>query len=182
MRAESTMKTDAKRIALSGLLAALAVSVMFLGGVLPFATIAMPVMASLILIPVYIEAGRKWGVLWYLAVAALGLLLCTDKEGPILFVFFGCYPMLHRKIGHLRVRALRWLLKIVYVNASIAAAYSLMIFLFRMDAILKEYRQTGTFLLIALVALANVSFVIYDVLIDRLELYYHVRIRPKLKL
>ena len=34
----------------------------------------------------------------------------------------------------------------------------------------------------ALLLLANCSFVVYDLLLDRLEIFYHVRLRPKLKL
>ena len=59
----------AARMALCGVLAALAVALMFLGGTVPFASIACPVLASLVLIPVYCECGWKWGLLWYAAVA-----------------------------------------------------------------------------------------------------------------
>ena len=47
----------AARMALCGVLAALAVALMFLGGTVPFASIACPVLASLVLIPVYCECG-----------------------------------------------------------------------------------------------------------------------------
>ena len=53
----------AARMALCGVLAALAVALMFLGGTVPFASIACPVLASLVLIPVYCECGWKWGLL-----------------------------------------------------------------------------------------------------------------------
>ena len=62
------------------------------------------------------------------------------------------------------------------------AAYALMIFVFRMEAIAQEYAQMQLYLLIALLLLANLSFVIYDLLIGRLEIYYHVRLRPKLNI
>ena len=37
-------------------------------------------------------------------------------------------------------------------------------------------------MLAALVALANLTFVVYDILIGRLEIFYFVKLRPKLKL
>ena len=40
----------------------------------------------------------------------------------------------------------------------------------------------GKAMLVVLLVLANVTFVIYDVLIARLEVYYYVRLRPKLHL
>ena len=175
-------RNNSRRIALCGVLAALAVSLMFLGGTVPFASIACPVLASLVLIPVYAECGNRWGMLWFLAVAALGVLLAPDKECAILFIFFGYYPMLRHRFGHLRSTVLRWVCKLVYVNAAIFAAYGLMLFVFKLSALVQEFADTGKWMLAALVLLANVTFVIYDLLIDRLEVFYHAKLRTKLKL
>ena len=169
----------AARMALCGVLAALAVALMFLGGTVPFASIACPVLASLVLIPVYCECGWKWGLLWYAAVAAL---LAPEKEAAVLFVFFGYYPMLRKLIGRLRVRAAAWVVKLVYVNAAVFAAYGLMLYVFHLTAVMEDFAGMGKAMLAVLLVLANVTFVIYDVLIARLEVYYHVRLRPKLHL
>lgn len=170
------------RLALCGILAALAVAVMFLGGAISFASIACPVLASLVLIPVYIECGKKWGALWFLTVAALSALLAPQKESAVLFVFFGYYPVLRRLIGHLRGAFVRHAVKLLYVNASIFAAYGLMLFVFRLTELVTEFAGIGKWMLIVLLVLANVSFFIYDLLIDRLEILYHVRLRKKLRL
>lgn len=172
----------AARMALCGVLAALAVALMFLGGTVPFASIACPVLASLVLIPVYCECGWKWGLLWYAAVAALAALLAPEKEAAVLFVFFGYYPMLRKLIGRLRVRAAAWAVKLVYVNAAVFAAYGLMLYVFHLTAVMEDFEGMGKAMLAVLLVLANVTFVIYDVLIARLEIYYHVRLRPKLQL
>ena len=172
----------AARMALCGVLAALAVALMFLGGTVPFASIACPVLASLVLIPVYCECGWKWGLLRYAAVAALAALLAPEKEAAVLFVFFGYYPMLRKLIGRLRVRAAAWAVKLVYVNAAVFAAYGLMLYVFHLTAVMEDFEGMGKAMLAVLLVLANVTFVIYDVLIARLEVYYHVRLRPKLHL
>lgn len=172
----------AARMALCGVLAALAVALMFLGGTVPFASIACPVLASLVLIPVYCECGWKWGLLGYAAVAALAALLAPEKEAAVLFVFFGYYPMLRKLIGRLRVRAAAWVVKLVYVNAAVFAAYGLMLYVFHLTAVMEDFAGMGKAMLAVLLVLANVTFVIYDVLIARLEVYYHVRLRPKLHL
>ena len=169
-------------LALCGVLAALAVALLFLGGTLPFAAIACPVLASLVLIPVYAENGAKWGFLWYLTTALLGVLLTPDKETAVLFVFFGCYPMLKRFLERLPGRALTWTSKLVYINAAVCAAYGLMIWVFQMEAVAAEFAETQTWMLILLLLMANVTFVLYDLLIVRLEVYYHARLRLKLKL
>ena len=106
-------RTNTRRLALCGMLAALAVALMFLGGTVAFATIACPVLASLVLIPVYAECGSRWGGLWFLAVAALSVLLAPEKESAILFIFFGYYPMLRTWFGHLRSKLLLWLCQLV---------------------------------------------------------------------
>ena len=169
-------------LALCGVLAALAMALLFLGGTLPFATIACPVLASLVLIPVYAENGAKWGFLWYVTTALLGVLLTPDKETAVLFVFFGYYPMLKRFLERLPGRTLTWITKLVYINAAVCAAYGLMIWVFQMEAVAAEFAEAQTWMLIALLLLANLTFVLYDLLIVRLEVYYHARLRPKLKL
>ena len=168
----------AARMALCGVLAALAVALMFLGGTVPFASIACPVLASLVLF----VCGWKWGLLWYAAVAALAALLAPEKEAAVLFAFFGYYPMLRKLIGRLRVRAAAWAVKLVYVNAAVFAAYGLMLYVFHLTAVMEDFEGMGKAMLAVLLVLANVTFVIYDVLIARLEIYYHVRLRPKLHL
>lgn len=175
-------KSNTVRLALCGVLAALAVALMFLGGTLAVASIACPVLASLVLIPVYAECGRKWGFLWFAAVAVLAALLAPDKESAVLFAFFGCYPMLKHFFGRLRLRPLRWAVKLLYLNAAVAAAYGLMLFVFRMPALRAEFAETGRLMLAALLGLANVTFVVYDLLIGRLEILYFARLRPKLPL
>lgn len=176
------MKSKVSVIALCGVLGALALVVMFLGGVIPAAAIACPVMASLVLIPVYCECGRKWGWIWYLAVALLALFLTANKEAPILFVFLGYYPMLKKYFERLPGKLPKWFVKLLYVNTAILAAYGLMIYVFRLAAVVDELKGAGTVMLIVMMLLANVCFVIYDLLIARLEIFYFVRLRPKLKL
>lgn len=174
-------RRNTRRTALCGVLAALAVAVMFLGGVLPFASIACPVLASLVLIPVYAECGMKWGGVWFLAVAALSAFTAPEKESAVLFAFFGYYPMVKKYFGRLP-RYLKYAAKLIYVNAVVFAAYWLMIYVFRLSAVAADFEGVGTVMLAAMLVLANVSFFVYDALIDRLVVVYHVRLRPKLKL
>ncbi len=176
------MKRRTKALALSGVLAALAVALLFLGGVIPLAALALPVLASLTLLPVYIECGTKWGFLWYASVVILGILLAPEKEAAILFVFFGYYPILRRYFGRIRAAVLRWCVKLIYLNTAVAAAYGLMIFVFRIGTVADDFAAAEQWVFLALAVLANVCFAIYDLLLARLEVFYHVRIRPKLKL
>ena len=85
--------TTSKQMALCGVLAALAVSTMVLGGLFPAATYFCPVLACLMLVPVTQTCGRRIAWAWYGAVAILSCLLCPDVEASALFVFLGYYPI-----------------------------------------------------------------------------------------
>ena len=170
-------KTKASAVALCGVLGALALAVLLPGGVIPAAAISCPVLASLVLIPVYLELGRKWGLLWYLTVAILGLVLAPVKECAILFLCFGPYPMLRKSFGRL---PLSRLVKHLYLNAVVLGAYGVMIFVLELRELVAEYAQTGKWMLGLLLVMANVSFVLYDLLIGRVEVLYLVRVKPKL--
>ena len=173
------MKRSTKSMALSAMLAALALALMFLSGVVPFAAIACPVLASLVLIPVYTECGGKWGMLWYASVAILSLFTAPLKESGILFLFFGYYPMLRKYVNRL---PLCFVWKLLYCNVVAALAYGIMIYVLRLQEVVADFADLGKWMLVVLLLLANVSFVVYDMLIGRLQIVYHVRLRPKLKL
>lgn len=174
-------RNNTKRLALCSVLASLALVVLFFGGVVPFASIACPVLSSLILIPVYIECGRKWGWLWFVSVAALAAMIAPEKESAVLFVFFGYYPMLKKYFGRLP-KLLKYALKFLYVNLTAFAAYWLMLFVLGLATVVQDFADVEKWTLGLMLLMANISFFIYDILIDRIEIVYHVRLRPKLKL
>lgn len=173
------MKHSAKSMALSAMLAALALALMFLSGVVPFAAIACPVLASLVLIPVYAECGRKWSWLWYATVAILALLVAPQKESAILFAAFGYYPMLRKYLNRL---PLSFVWKLLYCNVVAMLSYGLMIYVLQLQEVIADFADMGKWMLAAMLVMANVSFAVYDVLIGRLLVVYHARLRPKLKL
>ena len=152
-------------IALCGMMTALAVVILCLGGLIPAATFCCPVLASLVLLPVMQRWGRRDAVLVWAASAILGLLL-----GPAaaLYAALGYYPAIRAGLDRKRP-ALRWALKLLLFNGATIALYALLIFVMGLDALVEEYQATGTALLIATLALGNVVFVVYDMLLRRLE-------------
>ncbi|MBR6825222.1 MAG: hypothetical protein IKM59_01610 [Oscillospiraceae bacterium] len=171
-------KSKASLIALCGVLAALALVCLFLGGSIPAASISCPVLASLVLIPVYLEWGWKWGMIWYAAVGILGLLIAPMKECAILFVAFGYYPLLRKPLGRLPFSKL---FKLLYFNAVLILAYGMMLFVFSMPELKAEFADMGRWMLVVMAVLANISFFLYDILVSRVEVFYLVRMKPKLR-
>lgn len=173
------MRTS-KKIALTGMMCALAAVIMMMGGLIPLATFCCPLLAGLTLIPVFVECGEKlsWGA--YIAISILSLMLCPDKEAALLFVFLGYYPILCWRLDQLRSRMLRILAKLAVFNAAVIGMYLISIFIFQMTAILNEYREMGVVLTIFSLVLGNITLLVYDVLVKRITAIYVYKLRGKL--
>ena len=85
------MRQQTRELALASVLGALAVLFLFLGGVLPLALYACPLLASVCLLPVREECRASYQWCCFFAAAILGLLLGPDKESALLFCFLGYF-------------------------------------------------------------------------------------------
>ena len=173
------MRTS-KKIALTGMMCALAAVIMMMGGLVPLATFCCPLLAGLVLIPVFVECGEKlsWGA--YAAISLLSLMLCPDKEAALLFVFLGYYPILRWRLDQLRHPVMRLAAKLAVFNIAVLAMYAVSIFIFQMTALLNEYREMGLALTIACLVLGNICLAAYDVLLMRITALYVYKLRGRL--
>lgn len=158
------MKTPARVMAFGGMMAALAVVIMSLGGMIPIATFVCPMLCMMILAFVVKMCGNRIGWAWYGAVAILGLLLGPDKEAAAIFVFLGFYPIIKPKLDKMKVRLL---LKLAVFNAAILLMYGLLIHLFGMAQIADEYQELGTIMTAVMLILGNVIFFLLDKVLTR---------------
>ena len=161
----------AKPIALGGVAAALAVVLLLLGGLIPVGTYVAPMLAALPLVALLYQLPTPLCIGWYTAVSILAVLLCPDKETAFVFVFLGWYPILRPRLDRLPP-VLRLGLKLLIFNLAIAALYGMLIFVFQLDALVQEARQTGRALLLVMLLLGNLCFLLFDVLLKRLAVYY----------
>ena len=145
-------------------MAALAVVIMALGGMIPLSTFVCPVLCMLILRGVLKKCGDRIGWAWYGAVAILSILMSPDKEAAAVFVFLGYYPILKPKLDKL---PLKWLWKLLYFNTVVLALYQMLFHLFGMDQLAAEYWELGTVLTVVLMVLANVVFILLDRVLTR---------------
>lgn len=146
-------------IALGGVLAALALVIMCLGGLIPVATFVIPMLCGLLLTVVLKSCGSRIAWAWYGAVAVLGLLVGPDKEAAALFFFVGYYPIVKPKLDALRFP---WLWKALLFNASVSLMYSLLLHFLGMAELAAEFRELGTVMLIVMLAMGNVVFFLFD--------------------
>lgn len=171
---------NSRKIALTGMLCALAAVFMMLGGTIPLATFCCPALAGLMLVPVFVECGEKLSWCAYAAIAALSLMLCPDKEAALLFVFLGYYPILRWRLEQIRAGALRVIAKLGVFNLAVGLTYLLLIFLLRMDRLLQEYREMGFILTAACLVLGNITLLVYDKLLAVMTALYVYKLRDKL--
>lgn len=169
-------------ISFGAVMSAVAVSILFLTGVFPYATYGLPAFAGGAFLPLVIEFGPRKAVLPYLSAALLGLLVAPDKEAAILFAFFfGYYPIIKSLIEKNNFAFVRILLKFLCFNLSVAVAYSIIVFLLGMREIFSEFAFLGQFVIVGVLLLANVVFLLYDIALTNLAEFYIIILRPKFK-
>lgn len=171
---------NSKKIALTGMLCALAVAIMMMGGLIPLATYCCPALAGLMLIPIFVECGEKLSWCAFAAIAILSLMLCPDKEAALFFLFLGYYPIVRWRLEQIRSTALRIIAKLGVFNIAVGLTYLLLIFLFRMDRIIQEYREMGLILTAVCLLLGNITLLFYDRLLANITAIYVNRLRNKL--
>ena len=146
-------------------MAALAVVIMCMGGIIPLATYVCPMLCAVLLAAVLRLTGRRIGWAWYGAVSLLSLLLGPDKEAAAVFVFLGYYPIIKPWIDR---RKVPFLWKITVFNLSIFVMYALLLYLFKLDQVVREFSEFGLVLTLITLLLGNVTLFLLDVLLSRI--------------
>ena len=172
------MKRTAK-IAVSGVLGALALVCLLLT-VFPFATYALPALASVFFMPVVIECGRRWALGLYAAVALLALLVAPDIEARLLFVFFFGYYPIFKSWAEQQSRVTEWVVKLALFNIAVVASYALLSVVgFSFEAfMIPGVSLSLTAVLAVFLLVGNVVFVLYDSALTRMIPLYFVRFQP----
>lgn len=175
-------KNRISKIALCGVLSALSVVVLLVGNVLQIGTYAAPMLASFLLIPVLEDYGKKYALLLYAVVSLLSLFLVPDKELVLFYVLvLGYYPVLRVRLNNIRRGVLRWVAKFGCFNAAVVVMYALLIVVLAPPELVQEFAAEGTPMLLALLALGNLSFWLCDRALTAITPLYRQRIAPRLK-
>ncbi|MCR5826680.1 MAG: hypothetical protein K6G54_08940 [Oscillospiraceae bacterium] len=169
------MRNKTHELALASLLAALAATLLSLGTLVPLATYAAPLLASVALLVARQEcrASLAWGC--WLVSAALGLLLAADREAALLYAFFGWYPLLKPRLDALRPMPLRLGVKLLLCLVSVGSMYALALFVLQLEALAQEFADSSRALLWATALLGIALFLAYDQALARLTAAYQKR-------
>lgn len=168
---------QSKRIALCGMLSALAIVIMLMA-YFPYLTYALPALAGALFAVVMVELGSKWALGGYITAAVLSLLLC-EKEAAVIFVaFFGYYPILKAFLERCASRIAEYLFKFLTFNIAVAVAYVIIIFVFGIP--MEGLGDFGKYTVLILLVLANIMFLVYDMALSKVYEDYMRKIHPKI--
>ena len=145
-------------------MAALAVVIMALGGMIPLATFVCPMLCMLLLRFVLTICNRRIGWAWYGVVAILGLLMGPDKEAALVFLVLGYYPILKPRLDGMKFGLI---LKFLMFNAVMLLMYGVLIYVLGLAEIAAEFAEMGIVLAAVTLALGNVTFFLLDDLLGR---------------
>ncbi len=170
------MKEKTYRTALGGVLAALALTLLFLGSIFPFAEIAGPAIASACVAVIAEETSGSAGLSVYAAVSLLSLLVVPDKESAMLFVsFFGWFPLLKKYVDPRMRKVPAALLKLLLFNLSIITMYYIALKVLFVPSLTEEFAEYSTAMYIVIMVLSNITILLLDYSLDKvLFLYRHV--------
>ena len=171
---DSSKKTY--KMALSGILGALAVICLFLASVLPTSRLSFYALSSFFISIVIIETGTKAGWLFYIATSLLSVILVPDKLEIIPYViFFGIYGIIKYHIEKINKLIIEYILKFTYFNLCMAAAV-----LFIRQVFIESIKIQLPWWLI--IAAFEVVFLVYDLAYTMFIAYYKDKLRKRIRL
>lgn len=169
-------------VALSGIVAALGIFLMFLVGFIPIGQYIFPAIAGMLIWVVKSQINTKWAFMCYGATAILALIVTPDIEAKAMFVmFFGYYPivrsLIHEKFKHF---VTRWGLKLALFNVTTIITYYFLFNVLGMAELVKEMQEYGKYSMLILLALGNLSLICMDFCMEILFEAYEKLLKPKL--
>lgn len=160
------------------MMAALAASFM-LTSYFPYLTYAIPAVSGLFIMVSVMEVGIKWGFFSYLA-SAVPIFLLAETESKLMYVFFfGFYAIVKALVEKIRKSPIEWIIKFAVFNASVLVVYLLFAGVFQVS--IDDFGALGKYGAFILLGFGNVVFILYDIAVSRMAIFYLTVIKPKLK-
>lgn len=167
------MRQASRSMAVCGVMAALALTLMGLGSAFGVLVYACPMAAGAAALFLRREYGLRYALAFWGAVGLLALILVPDLEMSALFLgLFGWYSALKPALDRLP-RAARRLGKGALFNGAVLLIYAALLRLLGLDALELGGRLENGLLLL----LGNLLFFLYDRVLDRLTASLFPRLR-----
>ncbi len=187
-RRESGRRTT-RRMVTCAIFAALSVVILGIGTVLEIIDLTAAALAAVIILLLYLCYGARYAFLTYAVTGVLGAVLMPQSLAAWTYIgLMGYYPVLKQKLDRLP-RPLAWLIKLCLFAAVMAGCLLIFHFILYggqgsiLDTALKLFGEEGTgkpALSWAILGLSLVTFVIFDLLLGRICILYHLRFKRQI--
>lgn len=172
-------KQTSYKVAIGGVVSALCLTLMFMTGVFPLLSMALPIYAGAMMIVVAYEVSTSWAFAAYCAVSLLSLFLTPDKEAATLFImYFGYYPIILPKLDKIKIAPLKIALKLAIFNGAIIIWYKLIVFIMGVYDFFGDFSFLGKFAVPCVLIFVNLVFFLYDYTIRLIQEVYISWFRP----
>lgn len=176
------MRDISYRVALGGIVSSLCLMCMFLSGIMPMFYLILPMIAGILLMIIAEEVSLSWAWLTYIAVGILSLFITADKEAALVFIMiFGHFPIIRLHLEKLKLKILRWLIKLAIFNACAVSFFYVTVYIFGIQEMLEEMNEYGKYGAVILLVLCNIIFVLYDLNLYLMYGIYKIKFMPLLR-
>ena len=154
------------------MLAALAVVILLLGSLIELLDLSAAAMASLVIMVAVIDLGIGYAAGVYAVAAVLSVLLFPKTATIVFAAFVGYYPIVKVYLDRIKPRLLQYTVKLVMFNT----------FLFAILWLVEQLLGAGndwSALGVPLYVLGNLTFLVFDLAIARLSLFYIHKIKRR---
>lgn len=169
------MKKDKMiKLTVSAILSSLSVVILYIGCMTPLSYTAVA-LVSLATVFAVIEFGGKFPFLIYAVTSVLSLLIVHEKSTALFYVlFFGYYPICKAVFERLHY-IISWILKASVFNTALLIIITVSVYILHLE-------DTGLEMRLVVILLGNLTFVLYDIALNKLITLYLVKIRAAFKL
>lgn len=176
------MRDISYRVALGGIVSSLCLLCMFLAGIMPMFYLILPMIAGILLMIIAEEVNLSWAWLTYIAVGILSLFITADKEASLVFIMiFGHFPIIRLHLEKIKLKLLRWLIKLAIFNACAVSFFYVTVYIFGIREMLEEMNEYGNYGAVILLVLCNIIFVLYDLNLYLMYSIYKIKFMPLLR-
>jgi hypothetical protein len=170
-------RTDqTRRIAISGILAAFSLVLLWLSSVMPTGRWGLIAAAGLLPAAAIISTGLPGGIFCWLTTGILAMILLPDKMNALLYLFlFGLYPIVKYLVERMRKLPIEIICKLLFFNCILSLFWFVWNNLF-LPALPQRLQAVWAVFLVG-----NITFLVYDYGVTKLIGFYLARIAPNLK-
>lgn len=165
-----------KRLAMASVFTALIVVILYLSSFFPMLSLSMVAIAGVLPAVLVSEFGIGTAAMAYVASSVLALILVPDRMNSMLFVLlFGHYPIIKELSERVKQKWFTWCIKLLSANVLFVVVWILFKNMFASQ--ISEYSGMLAFAWLGY----NVIFVMYDICLKKLVLFYKIRIGNRMR-